>query len=392
MIFYSAIVSSILSLFTQEVSLRQLINNHNSFDDDVRSDKLKLLYHQSFPSVFFSLIAALIYVNILWTQVDNILLFSWFGSIALASTLRLFLFLTYRRQNFRGKDVLKWEKPYFITLMLSSFIWGVGAVLLSYNLSFLYQAITYFILLGLAGAALAVYSAIRYFSISTVGVILFPISVWFLFIDDNTATMMAILGIIFMASAFRSTRVLSETLHYSYMLTHALGRAKEEAEKLASIDMLTGINNRRAFTDLSKVQVEYCKRHEHPVSAIIIDADHFKNINDTHGHASGDAALKHLSQILQNLTRASDIIGRIGGEEFAILLTSTNVKDAILVAEKLKNWIADNPVHISDEYFSMTVSIGVASDDSYNLETLLKHADKAMYKAKRSGRNQVACY
>ena len=275
---------------------------------------------------------------------------------------------------------------------MSSLIWGVGVVLLSYKLSFTYQTVTYFILIGMAGSALTVYSAIRYFSISTVSIILIPITLWFLYSGENIALMMAVAGIVFMVSAFRATRVLSDTLHYSYMLTHALARAKEDAEKLASTDMLTGLNNRRAFTDLSNIQIEYCKRHGHPVSAIIIDADHFKNINDTHGHASGDAALQHLSKILKNLTRTSDIVGRIGGEEFAILLTDISANDAMLVAEKLKNWIADNPVHIADKYFSMTVSVGVASDDSYNLETLLKRADKAMYKAKRAGRNQVVYY
>ena len=367
-------------------------NNLNDFDKNVQSDKLKLLYHQSFPAIFYGLIAAFIYANILWSQINKDWLFIWLSAIVLFSLLRLFLFLTYRHQNPQGQDVLKWERPYFFTLMMSALVWGVGTALLSYNLSFLYQTITYFILMGMAGSALTVYSAIRYFSISAVGIILLPITILFFLIERHAAIMMATLGVVFIISAFRSTRVLSETLHYSYMLTHALGRAKEEAEKLASIDMLTGINNRRAFTELAKNQVEYCKRHEHPVSAIVLDADHFKNINDTYGHASGDAELQHLSQILQSLTRASDIIGRIGGEEFAVLLTSTNVKDAMLVAEKLKSWIADNPVHIEDEYFSITVSIGVASDDKYDLELLLNNADKAMYKAKRAGRNQVICF
>lgn len=369
-----------------------IINNQNDFDANIQSDKLKLLYHQSFPAVFFSLIIAFIYANILWSQINNDLLFIWLGLVVCSSFIRLFLFFTYRRQSPQGTDVLKWEKPYFITLMMSSFIWGVGLVFLSNKLAFLYQVITYFLLIGMAGSALTVYSAIRYFSISTVSIILMPITIWFLFLGENAAVMMSAAGMIFMISAFRATRILSDTLHYTYMLTHALGRAKEEAEKLASTDMLTGLNNRRAFTELSNIQIEYCKRHEHPVSAIIIDADHFKSINDNHGHAFGDAALQHLSKILQNLIRTSDIIGRIGGEEFAVLLTNTNINDAMIVAEKLKNWIADNPVHLEDKYFSMTVSIGVASDDLYHLETLLKHADNAMYKAKRAGRNQVVCY
>lgn len=366
-------------------------NNHHVFDANVQSDKLKLLYHQSFPAVLFSIFIAFIYAYILWSQANSNQLYLWLGLVILSSAIRLFLFLAYRRQNPHGQDVLKWENPYFITLMMSSFIWGAGVVLLSYKLPFLYQVITYFFLIGMAGSALTVYSAIRYFSISTVSIILLPITLLFLYSEENAAVMMAIAGIIFMVSAFRATRILSDTLHYSFLLTHALGRAKEEAESLASTDMLTGLNNRRAFTELSNNQIEYCKRHEHPVSAIIIDVDHFKSINDSRGHAAGDSALQHLAKILQNTTRASDIIGRIGGEEFAVLLTCTHISEAALIAEKLKDWVAAHPVHVEDEYFSMTVSVGVASDESYNLESILSLADKAMYKAKQAGRNQVIC-
>ncbi len=367
------------------------INNQDLYDESVQADKLQLLYRQSFPATFFSLIAAFLYVSIVWSQVNKEYLSIWLGATIVASLLRVFLFLSYRKKNPQGNNVIEWEKPYFITLMLSSFIWGIGTVILSYKIPFLYQVITYFLLIGMAGSALTVYSAIRYISVLTVTIILLPMTLWFLFLGSNTAIMMGIAGVVFMGAAFRATRVLADSLHYSYMLTHALSRANEEAEKLASTDMLTGINNRRAFTTLSDIQVDYCKRHENPVTAIILDVDHFKKINDKYGHAAGDAALKHLSEILQNLTRSSDVIGRIGGEEFAILLTNTAMDEAKVVAEKLRNWIADHPVHLTEDYFSMTVSIGVASNDSYNLEQLLNIADKAMYKAKEAGRNQVMC-
>ena len=367
-------------------------NNNHHYDENVRADKLRLLYNQPLPAVMFVVLAAILYANILWEQADKHLLYIWLSVIAFSSILRIVLFVTYSNKKPIGNDVLKWEKPYFITLMISSVAWGFGPTLLSYDLSFLYQTITCFMLVGIAGSALSTYSAIRYVAVSALLVILLPTILFFLFSGENIKILVAAATLLFMMAGIRSSRINSNALHYSFMLTHALSRAKEEAEKLASIDMLTGINNRRAFTELAKAQVEYCKRHEHPVSAIIIDADHFKDINDTYGHASGDAALQHLSEIIQNLTRASDIIGRIGGEEFAVLLTSTNVKDATVVAEKLKNWIADNPVHIAEEYFSMTVSVGVASDDNYDLEPLLSNADKAMYKAKEAGRNQVVCF
>lgn len=368
------------------------IKTQEHFEEDVRSDKLQLLYHQSHHAVFFSVVGAALYVIIFWTHVSHDFLLAWLAAIVFASLIRIILFYRYRKQQLSGKDILHWEKPYFISLIFSSFIWGGGLALLGYTTSFLYQSIAYFLLMVMAGSALTVYSAIRYMSISVVVIILMPMTILFLFLGEHTSVLMAVAGLLFMASAARSTRVLSESLDFSYMLTHALTRAKEEAEKLASTDILTGINNRRAFTELAKAQLQYCERHELPVSAIILDADHFKKINDTLGHAAGDIALQHLAQILKKTTRATDIVGRIGGEEFAILFTNTRINEAILIAEKIKNWIADNPVHVAEEYFSITVSIGVSSGDNYNLDLLLNHADKAMYKAKKEGRNQVKYY
>lgn len=366
--------------------------NEGHYENSVRADKIRLLYDQPLPAVLFTVIAACVYAGMMWAQADKKILLSWLGMVGLVSIIRIILFITYTKKNPVGDEMLEWEKPYFISLMFAFITWGFGMALVSYNLPFLYQIITSFMLIGIAGSALSTYAAIRYLAVTALLVILLPMIIVFIFAGEKTQMLMAVAALIFVIAGIRSSRIYSNSLHYSFMLTHELSNAKEEAEKLASIDMLTGINNRRAFTDLSKIQVEYCKRHEHFVSAMIIDADHFKSINDTYGHAAGDIALQYLSQILQSLTRTSDIIGRIGGEEFAVLLTNTNINDAMLVAEKLKNWIADNPVHIDDKYFSMTVSIGIASDDNYELEKLLNNADKAMYKAKHAGRNQVVCF
>lgn len=366
----------------------QTTDEHH-YEKSALADKLRLLYNQPLPAVVFTFFAALIYVAIMWTHADKKILLAWLGIISISSIVRIILFVAYTRKNPIGDEVLKWEKPYLVTIIIAFSIWGFGMAFVSYNLPFLYQSITFFMLIGIAGSALSTYSAIRYLAVLALVVILLPMVMVFIFSGEQLQLLMAAAASIYIIAGIRASQIYANSLHNSFILTHALTDAKEEAEKLASLDMLTGLNNRRAFTELAKAQVEYCKRHEHPVAAVVIDADHFKNINDTHGHAAGDSALQHLSEILKSLTRSSDIIGRIGGEEFAILLTNTKVNDAMLVAEKLKNWISDNPVHIDNEYFSMTVSVGVSSDDSYDLELLLSHADKAMYKAKEAGRNQV---
>lgn len=370
--------------------LKNLLTDHQ-YNALVQSDKLRLLYHQSFPAVFLSVIAALIFSVIYWPQVDKQTLIVWIAAIFITSLIRLTLFLTYRRINPQGLAVLRWEKPYFYSLFLSSLVWGAGLILITYSEPMLYQVIAYFFLIGMAGSALSVYSAIRYFAISTIAIILWPITVWFFLQGETLTVMMAATTSIFLLSAHRATRILSNTLHRSFTLTHKLRNAKETAERLARTDTLTNINNRRAFTELASLQIQYCRRHQHPVSLLVLDADHFKRINDSYGHASGDLALQHLSRILKKTVRSSDICGRIGGEEFAILLSNSDLTAAASVAENLLRSIAKQPVKTPDHVFSITVSIGVASGDE-NLERLLINADNAMYQAKNAGRNQVVCY
>ena len=357
-------------------------------DKSALSDKLQLLYHQSFPAVFFGLISAFIYTTIFWDLPNRKVLLTWLSLFFLSSLIRLFLFIRYQQKKPGEADILKWEKPYFITLMISSLIWGIGTVIICMHQSLLYQVITYFFLVGMAGAALSVYSAMRYFVISTIGAILLPITFWFLLQANTTSIMMATAGIMFMLSALRATSVLSKTLHNTFLLTHQLTQANEKAEHLARTDMLTGLNNRRAFTEYSKQQLQFCQRHTYSVSMLVMDLDLFKQVNDIHGHTAGDYALQHFAKAMQDSVRSSDICGRTGGEEFAILLPDTDISTAKEIAEKLRSAVANNPVHTPERTFPITASIGVASGH-YGLETLLQMADKAMYDAKQSGRNQV---
>ena len=125
----------------------------------------------------------------------------------------------------------------------------------------------------------------------------------------------------------------------------------------------------------------------------MIDIDKFKSINDNYGHASGDAALQAVAKILAANGRASDIVARLGGEEFGMLLPNTKIQDALVFAERLRAAIAASGCVAEDEHKRITVSIGLASfeADMLDLDALIAKADEAMYKAKESGRNRVVC-
>ncbi|HEY3329419.1 MAG TPA: GGDEF domain-containing protein [Capsulimonadaceae bacterium] len=162
-----------------------------------------------------------------------------------------------------------------------------------------------------------------------------------------------------------------------------------EMEGLASIDPLTGLRNRRGFMQVGEAVVTLAARHDKPVSLLMCDIDHFKNVNDTFGHDVGDRVLEAVAFAIQSGLRENDIAGRLGGEEFAILLGDTDISGAETVAEHIRDAVSriDQPLGLSS---TVTVSIGIADrhEGAPDLKSLLRLADEALYKAKHSGRNR----
>lgn len=174
-------------------------------------------------------------------------------------------------------------------------------------------------------------------------------------------------------------------------LQQELKLSHEALAAQAREDFLTGLPNRRHFMELAEAELLRSERYERPLSVLMMDIDHFKNINDTYGHQAGDVVLRHLSVILRETLRQVDIIGRIGGEEFSILLPETALDSAVKVAERLREKISLYQVFLAGGLpLHFTVSVGVAalSSRDMNLDTLLNFADEALYEAKRE-RNKV---
>jgi diguanylate cyclase len=177
--------------------------------------------------------------------------------------------------------------------------------------------------------------------------------------------------------------------------TRELEKANQKLEEAVRTDAVTRLNNRRYLFELGKMSIKKTVRAGTPLSAIMFDADFFKKVNDTYGHAVGDKALIHLSSLASGAVRDIDILARIGGEEFAVLLENTTEEKAAEVAERLRTAIADSPLPLERGNLSLNVSVGVASfipDSSDELDILLVQADKALYAAKAGGRNRVYLY
>jgi len=168
-----------------------------------------------------------------------------------------------------------------------------------------------------------------------------------------------------------------------------LKQAKEKAEQLARTDELTKLSNRRAFFELGEKAFQHAQRFNSPLSLLMFDLDHFKKINDLHGHATGDKVLQALGELLQQNNRGIDIIGRIGGEEFALILPETDMSGANELAERLHQTISELRISADHTDISCTVSIGISvlQLQHSSLDELLLHTDNALYAAKRNGRN-----
>jgi diguanylate cyclase (GGDEF)-like protein/PAS domain S-box-containing protein len=167
--------------------------------------------------------------------------------------------------------------------------------------------------------------------------------------------------------------------------------ASEALWRSFSCDHLTGLVNRRAFFEAAGLELHRWQRAPRPLSVLMVDADDFKKVNDRHGHAGGDAVLCHLAGLLTSSFRGIDVIARLGGEEFVVLLPDTGAASAEVVAERFCERVAAEPVLVDGAAVSCTVSIGVAAMEPgiETVEDLLRRADKAMYRAKFDGRNRV---
>ena len=164
----------------------------------------------------------------------------------------------------------------------------------------------------------------------------------------------------------------------------------EETRRLASTDTLTGLWNRRQGREYVEQAVAASRRYGHALSVAMLDIDHFKSINDTYGHASGDLALQQVSAILRCNVRKADALVRWGGEEFLVLMPSTAKPGARVAGERYRQAICARPLQLEgSEQLLVTVSVGLASFENDDVPGLLGRADEALYAAKRRGRNRV---
>jgi len=165
-----------------------------------------------------------------------------------------------------------------------------------------------------------------------------------------------------------------------------------ELTQQAHLDYLTGLSNRRHFMAQGEAELSRAIRYDKPLSLMMLDIDFFKNVNDTYGHQMGDTVLQVLSKICQDTLRQVDVAGRLGGEEFAVILPETTSEEALDVAERLRKAIVNTDVTIPvglPIHFTVSIGVTTLNNKDVNIDMLLHQADQALYEAKEAGRNRV---
>ena len=355
----------------------------------MRDEYLKLLFAQAPLSIILSPIIAAALALAILEVVDGRFLFAWVGVITSAAFIRMGLVVAFRTQQ-NTLDLKTWEHLFTASIVMVGLCWGVGGwLLLPEELAF--RAVVFFFLIGMASAAVAVYAIHWVGAILTILALVLPITLEFLLQDTVPERLMGLAAVLYVVAAYRSLRITDHFVQSFHSLSFELRKAKEQTETLARTDFLTGMNNRRSFYDLCETQFRLARRHGQDLAVILFDIDQFKTINDAHGHAVGDEVLKNLSRIVVETCRESDVAGRVGGEEFAILLPQTKAENAHELAERLREQMERSVLHLDREEVKFTASFGVAQifPACESLEALVAAADGAMYEAKQRGKNFV---
>jgi diguanylate cyclase (GGDEF)-like protein len=210
---------------------------------------------------------------------------------------------------------------------------------------------------------------------------------WYLFVDKHESAALASIRQTLYVNLLLCGLITALVLT---LVSLAIYRYQKRIEALAITDALTGLPNRRGFDILAGQALQEAQREQSPLTALLIDLDHFKELNDSHGHLAGDEVLRGFADRLNDSVRQSDIICRWGGEEFIVLLKGTDSSAAQQIAEKLRSRAEESRYNFAGEELQVTISLGLTdlrNDDS--LHSLLARADRALYRAKQTGRNRV---
>jgi len=340
-----------------------------------------------------TIVLSIIYIGIFYRFIPPLELGAWFVYQVLSTAYRLHNVRNLARCLKEGdrKQLRKNQTLFMVFAFFQASGWVVSAVLVVIYAPEPYEMISLVIAIGVVNSAAlsmtSIYKAYLIFYFVT----MLPQTV--IMIHYGERHHIGLLMMIFIA--IPATLVLSKAIHKSRLENiEAHDELEESVRKLYELsisDNLTNTYNRRYFFEASDELIASATKEHNNASLIMLDIDHFKQINDTHGHQAGDLILIDLARLIKNTLRDSDIFARLGGEEFSIFLNQTSLQGAGVVAEKIRMAVENTTFNYESTPIQITVSIGISELNSQNTtaDELYKESDKKLYIAKQNGRNQV---
>ncbi len=352
--------------------------------------QIAILQSNFIPNLVASFMCAtVVFLGVLPTS--SIYITWWYGSVILLTSLRLCLTVLYKKVSGHPKLHLN---LFIIGSTMASLLWGmVGSILMPHDL--IAQMVVIVIVAGVSAGGLQTLNANLVASLLFLVGCVAPLDIWLMMQNGNHYNLLSVamtLYLIFMIVAcYRNNRLFSNSQNLYFENINLLEALRQQTIQ----DPLTGLYNRRYLTEVLPRELKRSFREKTPLCIAILDLDHFKQINDTYGHSAGDVVLKRVSHVLKNAFRESDLVFRLGGEEFLIILINTSLDNAIAKLNKTRDEVKKiNILFKGTTLRPISASIGVTSsvDDTKSSLELLRAADQALYAAKNSGRDAVRAW
>jgi diguanylate cyclase (GGDEF)-like protein len=364
--------------------------SEHALAEHIRDERVRFVLIQSALPIVFSPLAAAVLSLSLWDSVDHRLLQAWTGGLIALCLVRIATNIGFNRAVAGEHSVIRWERVFIGSIMVVDLWWGFGSLLLLPGHGPVVDALVFAFVMLMAGGHAASYSAHPFTVVAGVLCLTVPITVAFALQPDTFHRAMAFVSLMYMAASFRSIRTLGYFFGRAHRLAHELRREKARADALARTDVLTGLANRRAFYEHGEILLRDLLGSQRPAAALMVDIDHFKAINDRHGHAGGDVAIRAVANVIRSHGDSEGFAARLGGEEFVLLLPDMTPEAALAVAERIRADTSALSLQHEDRAISITISLGVAPlAPGTDLEGWLARADAALYRAKECGRDRV---
>ncbi|MGH8029914.1 MAG: GGDEF domain-containing protein [Arenimonas sp.] len=359
-------------------------------EQHVRTERIRFVLIQSTLPIAFSPLAGFVLSMALWRAVADATLVAFVAGLLVIAVQRVVVTRRFPDPPPTGARLLRWERIYIGSIMLVDLWWGVGALFLLVPGATTENAIVFCFVMMMAGGHTASYSAHGPTVVLGVLALTVPITVAFAVQPDTFHWTLAFVSLMFVAASFRSVGTLRYFFGRTYRLAHELNLARGKAERLARIDMLSGLHNRRSFYETGAAALAEASTARVPLALLMIDIDHFKSINDRCGHAGGDAAIRDIAARILELAPPGSTSGRLGGEEFAVLLPGADPEESAGLGEALVVHSAGSVLDFQAQRIAYTISVGIAHAlPGEDFDAFVARADAALYRAKGEGRNRV---